>query len=143
VHYINKQEYKKALKKLNQIETAETRNYEMTKYISVLIKMAPKETLNALESESFRKIDLSKLMPALRDCPDDARSRALKFVETHCIKQRKSQDSSVHNMCFYLYARSENSDELVAYLRKEEINHNSGLHIYFDKTYALNVCRQF
>jgi hypothetical protein len=46
-------------------------------------------------------------------------------------------------MCFYLYARSDNSDELLDYLKKEEINHNSGLSIYFDKTYALNVCRQF
>lgn len=76
VHYINKQDYKKALKKLNQIESTETRNYEMTKYMSVMIKKAPNETLNALESEKFRKIDLTKLMPALRDCPDEARARA-------------------------------------------------------------------
>lgn len=143
VHYINKQEFKKALKKLNQIESTETRNYEMTKYMSVMIKKAPNETLNALESEKFRKIDLTKLMPALRDCPDEARARARQFVQNHCIKQRKSQDSSVHNMCFYLYAKSDNSDELLDYLKKEEINFNSGMQIYFDKTYALNVCRQF
>jgi hypothetical protein len=46
-------------------------------------------------------------------------------------------------MCFYLYAKSDNSDELLDYLKKEEINFNSGMPIYFDKTYALNVCRQF
>jgi len=47
-------------------------------------------------------------------------------------------------MCFYLYAKSDNSDELLDYLKKEEINFNSGgMPVYFDKTYALNVCRQF
>lgn len=49
----------------------------------------------------------------------------------------------MHNMCFYLYAKSDNTDELLDYLKKEEINFNSGMPIYFDKTYALNVCRQF
>jgi len=48
--------------------------------MSVMIKKAPNETLNALESEKFRKIDLNKLMPALRDCPDEARNRARQFV---------------------------------------------------------------
>lgn len=71
---------------MNQIESAETRYYEMTKYMSVMIKRAANETLNALESEKFRKIDIAKLMPALMDCPDDARGRARRFVEEHCIK---------------------------------------------------------
>jgi hypothetical protein len=35
-----------------------------------MIKRAANETLNALESEKFRKIDIAKLMPALMDCPD-------------------------------------------------------------------------
>ncbi len=115
----------------------------MTKYMSVMIKKAPNETINALESEKFRKIDLAKLMPALRDCPDEARNRAKQFVENHCIKQRKCQDSSVHNMCFYLYAKSDDTEDLLKYLRQEEKTHESGLNIFFDKTYALNVCRQF
>lgn len=45
-------------------------------------------------------------------------------------------------MCFYLYAKSDNSDELLDFLRKEEINHNAGQQIFFDVTYALNVCKQ-
>lgn len=142
VHYINKGDFKKALKKLNSIESAETRYYEMTKYMSVFIKKAANETLNALENEKFRKIDIAKLMPALMDCPDDARPRARRFVEDHCIKQRRSTESSVHNMCFYLYAKSENSDDLIDFLRKEEVNHNNHQTIFFDVTYALNVCKQ-
>jgi len=86
VHYINKGDYKKALNKIAQIESAENRYYEMTKYMSVMIKRAASQTLNALESEKFRKIEIAKLMPALMDCPDDARPRARRFVEEHCIK---------------------------------------------------------
>jgi hypothetical protein len=40
VHYINKGDYKKALNKIAQIESAENRYYEMTKYMSVMIKKA-------------------------------------------------------------------------------------------------------
>jgi hypothetical protein len=98
--------------------------------------------LNALENEKFRKIDIAKLMPALMDCPDEARPRARKFVEEHCIKQRRSTESSVHNMCFYLYAKSENTEELLEYLKKEENKLNTGNAIHFDVTYALNVCKQ-
>ena len=45
-------------------------------------------------------------------------------------------------MCFYLYAQSEKSEELLDFLKAEEIKHNSGQPIYFDVTYALNVCKQ-
>lgn len=86
--------------------------------MSVMIKKAAKETLNSLESEKFRKIDIAKLMPAMMDCPDDARPRARRFVEEHCIKLRRSTESSVHNMCFYLYAKSDNSEELTDFLKK-------------------------
>ena len=65
---------------------AEVRYYEMTKYMSTLIKKAPEKTIKALEDPKFRKIDIAKLMPALMDCPDDARPIARKFVEEHCIK---------------------------------------------------------
>ena len=54
--------------------------------MSVMIKKAASETLNALESEKFRKIDIAKLMPALMECPDEHRLRARNFVENHCIK---------------------------------------------------------
>jgi hypothetical protein len=127
---------------LKKIPSAETRYYEMTKYMSTLIKKAPELTIEVLETPGFRKIDLAKLMPALMDCPDEAKLTARRFVEEHCIKQRRSQESSVHNMCFYLYAKSDDSKDLLTYLKKEEINHNANQAIHFDVTYALNVCKQ-
>ena len=81
-------------------------------------------------------------MPALMDCPPEHRPLARRYVEDHCIRQRRCTESSVHNMCFYLYAQSEKSEELLDFLKAEEIKHNSGQPIYFDVTYALNVCKQ-
>jgi len=48
VHYINKADYKRALNMLNKIESAETRYYEMTKYMSIMIKKAPDNTIHLL-----------------------------------------------------------------------------------------------
>jgi len=98
----------------------------MTRYLSVMVKKVAEQCFNSLESEKFRTIDLPKLMPALRNCPEKAMRRARMFVENHCIKLRKCKDSSVHNMCFYLYAQSENSSEMLDYLRKEENKITSG-----------------
>ena len=105
VHFINKQEYKLALKMLNKIESAETRNYEMIKYASILIKKASIDTFKALESENFRTVDIPKLMPALMGCPDRTLQIALDYVKNHCIKLRQCRDSSVHNMNFYLHSK--------------------------------------
>jgi hypothetical protein len=55
-----------------------------------MIKRAPKDTIRALKTDEYRKIDIAKLMPALMDCPDEARIKAREFVEDHCIKQRRS-----------------------------------------------------
>ncbi len=102
----------------------------------------PDDCFVSLESEKFRTIDLPKLMPALRNCPDKAKRRARIFVEQHCILQRKCKDSSVHNMCFYLYAQSDNSSDLLDYLHKEEHKINNGQSVSLDFTYALNICKQ-
>jgi hypothetical protein len=75
---------------LNNIKSQEVRYYEMTKYMSIMIKRAPKDTIRALKTDEYRKIDIAKLMPALMDCPDEARIKAREFVEDHCIKQRRS-----------------------------------------------------
>jgi hypothetical protein len=143
VHYINKGKHDIALDKLCSIESAEQRYYEMTKYMSIMIKKAAHKTFNCLENpENFRKIDIPPLMPALMDCPPEARERARQYVESHCINARRCNESSVHNMCFYLYSQSDNSNELVGFLKKKELDHNQGLPIYFDVTYALNVVKQ-
>ena len=98
----------------------------MTRYLSVMVKSVPDQCFNSLESEKFRTIDLPKLMPALRNCPESAIRRARMFVENHCINLRKCKDSSVHNMCFYLFAQSDSSGEMLDYLRKEENKINAG-----------------
>lgn len=116
VHFINKGEYKLALDMILEIKSNETKNYEMIKHVSLLIKKVPIETLQALRSDAFRSIDIPKLMPALMGCPDDRVVFARKFVTDYCINLKKEKDSSVHNMSFYLFAKSENLEELVTFL---------------------------
>lgn len=116
VHFINKGEYKKALEMIQMIKSNETKNYEMIKHVSLLIKKVPVETILALRSEAFRSIDIPKLMPALMGCPDERVTVARRFVTEYCINLRRERDSSVHNMSFYLFAKSENLDELVVFL---------------------------
>lgn len=141
VHFVNKQDYKKAIDFLNMIESAETRNYEMINYASIFIKHAPLETFDMLQSENFRHISIPKLMPALMGCPAYALVRARNFVQDHCIRLRHNKDSSVHNMSFYLHCKIDSSDELLKFLRKEECAKQEGQAIFFDVTYALNVCK--
>jgi len=81
-------------------------------------------------------------MPALKNCPEFARRRARIFVENHCINHRKCKDSSVHNMCFFLYSRSANSSEMLDYLKKEENKIIAGQNVYLDLTYALNEAKK-
>lgn len=45
-------------------------------------------------------------------------------------------------MCFYLYAQSDNSSDLLDYLHKEEHKINNGQSVSLDFTYALNICKQ-
>jgi len=114
----------------------------MTRYLSVMISKVAEQCFISLESEKFRTIDLPKLMPALRNCPYKDMRRARLFVENHCIKLRKCRDSSVHNMCFYLYAQSDDLSEILDYLKKEENKIIAGHEVYIDLNYALNVCKQ-
>lgn len=45
-------------------------------------------------------------------------------------------------MCFYLYSRSENSTEMLDYLRKEENKIFAGQNVYLDLIYALNDAKK-
>jgi hypothetical protein len=45
-------------------------------------------------------------------------------------------------MNFFLYCKMDSSDELLKFLRKEELSKQEGQAIFFDVTYALNVCKQ-
>jgi hypothetical protein len=48
----------------------------------------------------------------------------------------------VHNLALYFYAERNKPDELLAYLRQQEIAKENGTAIYFEIDYALNVCKQ-
>lgn len=142
VHYLNKQEYELALKKLSEISDDKTRNSIMLRYASVFIKATPLKTLEVLRG--FKTIDIPKLIPAFMNIPkrSKAMDEALRFLLEFCIRQRKSREKTVHNLALYFFAERDKPDELLNYLRIEEAKKQEGHAIFFEVDYALNVCKQ-
>ncbi len=48
----------------------------------------------------------------------------------------------MHNLAVYFLAQREKPEELLDYLKKEEVRKGEGHAIYFEVDYALNVCKQ-
>lgn len=67
VHYINKQEYLRALEKVERIPDRQTKNTVMLRYASVFIKNLPEQTIDALSK--FEDIKVEKLVPAFMNIP--------------------------------------------------------------------------
>jgi hypothetical protein len=63
-------------------------------------------------------------------------------VIQHCINDRRSRDKTVHNLALYFNAERKKLDELLAYLRQQEITKENGTAIYFEIANALNECKQ-
>ena len=145
VHYINKQEYKLALKKIESIPANDIKNTVMLRYASVLIKNIPELTIDALADFKKGTIDVSKLVPAFMNIPRTPASvmdKAKNFVIDTCIRKHQSTDKTVHNLALYFYAERNKPDELLAYLRRQEADKEIGHAIFFEVDYALNVCKQ-
>ena len=147
VHYINKQEYKRALEKIERIPDRTTKNQVMLRFASVFLKHLPEATIEALAK--FDDIKVEKLVPAFMNIPRSTSGqggivldKAKNFVIDYCINRRKSKDKTVHNLALYFYAEREKPDELLAYLRQQEAAKENGQNIYFEVDYALNVCKQ-
>jgi hypothetical protein len=142
IHYINKQEYEKALNKVCDVAEDQARYEIMLRYSSVLLKKEPVRTIEALKTSKFKQIDIPKLIPAFmgveKGKPMD---EALKYVTNHCIKKKKSKDKTVHNLAFFFFSERDKPDELIEYLLTEEIRKSEGHAIHFEVDYALNVCK--
>ena len=141
VHYINKQNYDMALKKVHEITDESTRNNIMLRYASVFLKNVPLDTIQVLKL--FKSIDIPKLIPAFMNIQKGkAMDEALGYISEYCIKRRKSREKTVHNLAFYFYAERDRPDELLEFLRVEESRKLEGHAIFFEVDYALNVCKQ-
>jgi hypothetical protein len=64
VHYINKQEYDKALEKVTMIKEDAKRHETMLRYASVFMNKCARQTIDELQKQQYRKIEIAKLMPA-------------------------------------------------------------------------------
>jgi vacuolar protein sorting-associated protein 18 len=119
VHYINKQDYVRALEKVERIPDRQMKNSVMLRYASVFIKNLPDKTIEALSK--FEDIRVEKLVPAFMNIPKTpgpVLDKAKNFVIDYCINKRKSKDKTVHNLALYFYAERDRPDDLLAYLRQ-------------------------
>ena len=115
----------------------------MLRYASVFLKYLPEPTIDAISK--FKDIDVAKLVPSFMNIPRTPASvldKAKNFVIKYCINDRRSRDKTVHNLALYFYAERNKPDELLAYLRQQEIAKENGTAIYFEIDYALNVSKQ-
>ena len=94
MHYINKQEFSKALQKIEKITDRKSKNQVMLRYASVFLKNKPSETIDALYRFDFEEKDVPKLVPAFMNIPRnpeaDIMDRAKDFVIKYCILKQKS-----------------------------------------------------
>jgi hypothetical protein len=119
MHYINKQDYTRALQKVESIPDNATKNQVMLRYASVFLKYLPEPTIDAISK--FKDIDVAKLVPSFMNIPRTPVSvldKAKNFVIKYCINDRRSRDKTVHNLALYFYAERNKPDELLAYLRQ-------------------------
>ena len=92
-----------------------------------------KPTIQELQRQQFRKIDIPKLMPAFMNIQNqDDMELALDYIHNFCITKRASKSKQVHNMAFYFHSKLNNSTAFLDYLEQEEAKQMKGHAIYFE-----------
>eukprot|EP01113_Clastostelium_recurvatum_P023090 TRINITY_DN2761_c0_g1_i3.p1 TRINITY_DN2761_c0_g1~~TRINITY_DN2761_c0_g1_i3.p1 ORF type:complete len:987 (-),score=308.24 TRINITY_DN2761_c0_g1_i3:8-2968(-) len=132
-HYIQHNEYKKALSVLSKLGQAhEDLFYQVS---PVLMMHAPYDTVNCWMKASF--LDPRKLIPALmRYDPvghpsSDGTHQGIRYLQ-HCVRNLNNTDPAIHNYLLSLYAKQPEQGELLDFLRQDET--------FYDKRYALRLC---
>ena len=143
VHYINKQEHDKALKKVTEIKDEVKRNETMLRYASIFVNKCAKLTIEELKKPKYRKIEIPKLMPAFMNIQEGNDMKvALEYITNFCINHRNSKSKTVHNMAFFFHSKINDPKRMIEFLESEEIKKSKGHPIYFEVDYALNICKQ-
>lgn len=94
----------------------------MKNYASILLKNIPRETLQALRSDRFRDIPPEALVPAMHEIPSWANKEARDYLTEYCIRQKRSTAKAVHNMAFNMFVKSDDLEDLINHLKREEAN---------------------
>ena len=143
VHYINKQEHDKALKKVTEIKDDAKRNETMLRYASIFVNKCARLAIEELRKSEYRKIEIAKLMPAFMNIQEgDDMKVALDYIVNFCINKRNCKSKTVHNMAFFFHSKINDPEAMIKFLESEEIRKSKGHPIYFEVDYALNICKQ-
>ena len=143
VHYINKQEHDKALRKVTEIKDELKRNETMLRYASIFVNKCAKLTIEELRKSQYRKIEIAKLMPAFMNIQiEEDMKVALEYITQFCINKRGNKSKTVHNMAFFFHSKINDPKRMLEFLECEEIKKSKGSPIFFEVDYALNICKQ-
>lgn len=142
LHHINNRDFEKALFVLSGIREEAIKYPLMIRYASVFMKHQAKYTIDIL-LQSFKTINIEELLPSLLTIQTSER-----FFAVNYIKQimETSKNKLLHNLYIFFLAQSSEiagQDELINYLDQQEILQKNNQPIYFDKDFALNVCKYF
>ena len=80
----------------------------MLRYASIFLNQYAKETIKALQSEQFKSLDISKLMPAFMNIRRERQTDmllALDYIMNYCIQKKGSRSKTVHNMAFFFNSK--------------------------------------
>ena len=89
VHYINKQDFRKALLMIAEIEQEDKRNAEMTRYASLFLNKCAKDTIEQLQRSQYKNIDIPKLMPSFQNIQRQQEMKyARDFITDYCIGRK-------------------------------------------------------
>lgn len=78
----------------------------------------------------------------MHEIPGWANKEARDYLTEYCIKLKRSTAKAVHNMAFNMFVKSDNLEDLIKHLKKEEANKQQGLTNFFEVDYAINVCQR-
>jgi hypothetical protein len=137
-HYIQTDEYEKALDTLKGIKKGVSQMYY--DFSPALMRHAPQATVDAWMSRK-KKLEPVKLIPALvqynlsKDELKIHNREAIRYLE-FCVNSLRVEEVAIHNFLISLYISEQETDKLMAYLEMQ------GTSPCYDVEYALRQCAE-
>jgi hypothetical protein len=117
VHYIQEENYRKALEALAKQSNPEI----LYNYSPIFFEILPKEIVE-LWIRLGGQLNPRKLLPSLAACSlnDDQVNESIRYLE-FCVDRLESEDQSVHDNLLTLYMQHR-PEKLLEYVKKRKVN---------------------
>ena len=143
VHYINKNEHRKALQQVTAIDDVAKRHETMLRYAPVFVNKCAPLAMRELRAPEYNDLNIAKLMPAFMNIQTEGDMKvALDYITEHCIKELDTGSKTVHNMAFFFHSKISDPKGMIEFLEDEEAKKSRSEPVRFEVEYALNMCKQ-